>query len=64
MQPKKLELVDPEARLMREQRRLKRAGENRDVVVVSLAVTALLSSAVALAGWALYLGGAGCGGPR
>ena len=61
MQPKKLELVDPEARL---QRKLRRAGENRDVIVVSLAVMAILSGVAALAGWALYLSGAGCGAPR
>ena len=64
MQPKKLELVDPEARLLREQRKLRRAGENRYVIIVSLVVIALLSSAAALAGWALYLSGAGCGVPR
>lgn len=64
MNPKKLEMVDPEARVVRDARRLRRATENRDVVVVSLIVAAVVASVAAIVGWALYLGGAGCGGPR
>lgn len=55
-----IKFSDPGARLLREQRRLRRTEDNRDVVIVSLAVMALLSFVAAVAGWWLYLAGKGC----
>lgn len=61
---KAISMADPEALLLRqerERRMLDRAEERRDVVVFSLGVIALLAVVAAVAGWWLYLAGAGCG---
>jgi fatty acid desaturase len=57
-----MNLADPEALLLRQERERRRADQNRDLTVVSLAVIALLSFAAAVAGWWLYLAGKGCAG--